>query len=236
MSTIFTITASTSKLYVIVRGATLGASQHGMFIGNHSNIIIENCDISNWGRGDKQAWRTLTLEFKLPLARHQTFDYSTKPFIICYSSNTGHKNPLKTTTPDGPQGISWDNNKGNHVIRYNEIFSDEEHLASTMPRTEKLYHSVSSPNCDIYGNIINHCWDDGLELEGGGENLRVWNNYVDNTMMGIPVRCYRWSSIHWRNVYSKADLHHTRAAIQMRQFFTKRTIQTRQSWLLRAGW
>jgi len=27
---------------------------------------------------------------------------------------------------------------------------------------------------DIYRNVVSHCWGDGLEVEGGSCNVRVW--------------------------------------------------------------
>ena len=30
---------------------------------------------------------------------------------------------------------------------------------------------------DIYGNSIQNTWDDGIEAEGGNNNVRIWGNY-----------------------------------------------------------
>jgi len=35
-------------------------------------------------------------------------------------------------------------------------------------------------NTDIYGNIIKYTRDNAIENDGGGENVRVWENYIDH--------------------------------------------------------
>jgi hypothetical protein len=45
------------------------------------------------------------------------------------------------------------------------------------------FQGSPGPDSDIYGNLVSHCWDDGLEVEGGGRNVRVWGNYITQSMM-----------------------------------------------------
>ena len=55
-----------------------------------------------------------------------------------------------------------------HIVAYNSITLTAD--------------GVSSPgrNCDIYGNDIFNVTDDGIELDGGLANTRVWGNRIHN--------------------------------------------------------
>ena len=86
---------------------------------------------------------------------------------------------FRNHTP-GPQCISLFNTAGNHVIRYNECFSDLEHMYNDVigGGSNGSFRGSPGPDSDIYGNLVSHCWDDGLEVEGGSRNVRVWGNYI----------------------------------------------------------
>ena len=71
---------------------------------------------------------------------------------------------------------------GNHVIRYNECWSDMEHMFNDIigGGSNGSFRGSPGPDSDIYGNFVSHCWDDGLEMEGGNRNVRVWDNYISS--------------------------------------------------------
>lgn len=43
-------------------------------------------------------------------------------------------------------------------------------------RANRSLRGFAGADSDVYGNRIEGCWDDGLEMEGGGCNVRVWGN------------------------------------------------------------
>jgi hypothetical protein len=94
-----------------------------------------------------------------------------------------------TYHPRGAQAVVFFNSRGNHVIRYNEVYSDEEHRFNDGLGAGSNFSTEGFPNrdSDIYGNIISHCWDDGIESEGANQNVRIWGNYIDNTYVKIAV-------------------------------------------------
>ena len=73
------------------------------------------------------------------------------------------------------------------MIRYNECWSDLEHMYNDVigGGSNGSFRGSPGPDSDIYGNLISHCWDDGLEVEGGSRNVRVWDNYITQSMMMI---------------------------------------------------
>ena len=55
-------------------------------------------------------------------------------------------------------------------------------------------------------HIVSHCWDDGLEVEGGSRNVRVWGNYITQAMMGIGNAAASIGPLYiWGNVYGRSQ-------------------------------
>ncbi len=206
--------------YVILRGFTLKGAGAGEInrkspigairIEGGQDIIIEDCDISDWGRLDPATGfgvnydsaiysRCPTLE-RLIVQRcklhHPSFDGST------------WYEPTYPTHTRGPQCISLFNTAGNHVIRYNECYSDLEHMYNDIigGGSNGSFHGSPGPDSDIYGNLVSHCWDDGLEVEGGNRNVRVWDNYITQSMMMIGNAATSIGPLYvWRNVCARSQ-------------------------------
>lgn len=179
-------------------------------IDGGQDIVIENCDVSDWGRRNPATGfgfdydaaiysRSATLK-RLIVQRcklhHPTFDGST------------WYEPNYPTHTQGPQCISLFNTGGNHVIRYNECFSDIEHMYNDGigGGSNGSFRGSPGPDSDVYGNIISHCWDDGLEAEGGSRNVRVWDNYFTQCMMMIGNAPASIGPLYiWRNVVTRSQ-------------------------------
>jgi len=68
------------------------------------------------------------------------------------------------------------------------------------------FRGSPGPDSDIYGNFVSHCWDDGLEVEGGSRNVRVWDNYITQSMMMIGnAACSIGPLYIWRNVCARSQ-------------------------------
>ena len=53
---------------------------------------------------------------------------------------------------------------------------------------------------------MSHCWDDGLEVEGGSRNVRVWDNYITQCMNMIGNAPASIGPLYiWRNVVSHSQ-------------------------------
>jgi len=200
---------------VIVRGLALkGAREDGIKLGKVKDVVIERCDISGWGRKDpcgfgfwfdsgiKAEWsglkRIVIQRNRIHHPRYDSNNWTEKGF---YARQPYH--------PFGPQAISWMNNRGNHVIRYNEFYSDDAHRFTDVigwgsDRSEKGF---PGPDSDVCGNLVTSCWDDGLQIEGGGCNVRVWGNYIDKTMVGIATASCTVGPLYiFRNVFARSQL------------------------------
>jgi hypothetical protein len=201
--------------YVIVRRFTLkGAGDasrttasyaHAINILGGENIIIEDCDISDWGRLNPQTGFAFNMESaigsrapglkRLVVQRCKLHDPT--------FDGSNWAEPTDPTHSAGTQAISLFNTAGNHVIRYNECWTDLEHMFNDIigGGSNGSFKGAPGPDSDVYGNFVSHCWDDGLEIEGGNRNTRVWGNYIEQTLMGIGNAATSIGPLYvWRNV------------------------------------
>jgi hypothetical protein len=206
--------------YVILRGFTLkgaGAASNRsskpigavMITGGH-DIVIEDCDISDWGRLDPETGFGFNYESaiysrsaslaRLVIQRCKMHDPS-------FDGSNWYE-PTHPTHSKGPQCISLFNAGSNHVIRYNECWSDMEHMYNDIigGGSNGSYEGSPGADSDVYGNFVSHAWDDGLEIEGGSRNVRVWDNYITQCMMMIGNAADSIGPLYiWRNVCCRSQ-------------------------------
>ncbi|MDQ8187715.1 right-handed parallel beta-helix repeat-containing protein [Pelagicoccus sp. SDUM812002] len=204
--------------FVILRGLTLvGASQHGVELGKVHDVVIENCDISGWGQDLDDGWGR---NFDSAIF-HETAEGEEKTLHRIVIQNNLLHHPRSNSNawtqaresrngsrhPIGPQGISFINGGGEMVIRHNRIYSDWDHMFNdAMGEWHNFgYGGFPVNDSDIYGNWISQCWDDGLEIEGANQNVRVWGNVIDSTFGAIATAgtsvgpCYVFRNIYLRS-------------------------------------
>lgn len=207
--------------HIIIRGFSLrGAREHIIRIFEGEDIIIEGNDMSNWGSPDEDDSRFGTNSHSAVYSRNP----DVKRIVVQRNkihhprtdSNSWAENHIGTGFhPAGPQAISLFNSAGNHVIRYNEIMSDPDHYFNDVigAGSNSSFRGFPGPDSDIYGNYIANCWDDGIEAEGGGQNVRIWSNYIEECVMAIgnaPVSIgpiYIWRNVSGRSFSPPGSLH-----------------------------
>jgi hypothetical protein len=107
----------------------------------------------------------------------------------------------------GAQGTTFFDTGGNHVFRYNEIYSDNFHQYNDGFGGGSNFSYAGAPNrdSDIYGNRVSECWDDAIESEGANCNVRIWGNDLTNTFVKIAIASVSVGPIYlWRNVAGTA--------------------------------
>jgi acetyl esterase/lipase len=204
--------------YVIVRGVTIkNAARDGICLEDTHDVVIEDCDISGWGRLDADAgvlgptsdvWgmngdagiysRSKTLT-RVIIQRNRIHDPRTD------TNNWSERRELyQSFHPRGPQGIYLIDTAGHLVIRYNEFGTDNDHRFNDIVAGNANFSWRGFPNrdSDIYGNKLHHCWDDGIEAEGGNCNVRIWGNYLTECYTGIATAATSVGPIYvFRNIY-----------------------------------
>jgi hypothetical protein len=206
--------------YVIVRGLVLkGAKIDGVrLLPGTSDVVIEDNDISGWGRyrsTNAAGWQ-LGVEMDAAVRAQCGNDWIStgKPTLerTVIQRNKLHDprygaNSWDWGHPDGPQAVTYSYCGGNHVIRYNEIWGSDGHYFNDALGGEDNFSDGGFPNADsdIYGNKISHTWDDGIEAEGANRNVRIWGNYLDQTATGIASTVVHRGPLYiFRNVYNRS--------------------------------
>jgi hypothetical protein len=203
-----------SASYIIIRGLILrDAIVHGIrILNNVHDVVIEECDISGWGRLQEGEWgydndaavysnspnieRIIVQRNKLHHPRADTNSWKESARTL----------PRNTRHPLGPCAIVFtprNERAGHFVIRYNEIYSDDDHyFKDSMGDSHNFSdHGFPIRDSDIYGNYIERCWDDGIQSEGANCNVRIWGNYITRTPIKIATRSVTVGPIYiWRNV------------------------------------
>src|SRR5882724_3188401 len=211
----YTNSVTISAPYVILRGFTLKGAQADAInlLAGARDLVLEGNDISGWGRyratgswdygvdydAGVRCERVATLE-RVVVQRNRIHD----PRYGANSWDSAH--------PAGPQGMSFNFCGGNNVIRYNEVTSsDYRHFYNDGIGGSDNYTQQGFPNydSDVYGNIVQGVMDDGLEIEGGDKNVRIWGNYLNQTGTGIASTVDGVGPLYiFRNVYDQSRKHY----------------------------
>ena len=199
--------------YVILRGFTIrNVKQHGIRIMNGHHIVIEDCDISKWGSEDTQGYG---IDYQAGIYSNNK-DLRALVIQRCrihnptWNTNSwaeDHTKGRDSRHPEGPQTIVFWDAEGNNVIRYNECWSDPNHYYNDVigGGQNGSFRGFPGADSDIYGNYFANCWDDGIEVEGSGQNIRIWNNYIEETMMPIANAATSIGPLYiWRNVTGRS--------------------------------
>jgi hypothetical protein len=183
--------------WVIVRGLTLrGAQKNGVTIRNgRHHVVVEQCDIADWGtEDDRMPGSGFGLNDDRAIGNSGGSDSNLEHIVVqnntihdpTYDSNSWEERRTGGTNhPWGPHGIFFTRPIGSIVIRYNTIYSTLSHMMNDAIGGSSNSGQVGNlgSDSDVYGNLVSHCWDDGIEIEGGNRNVRCYENYV--------FRCYQ---------------------------------------------
>lgn len=206
---------SINASHVIVRGFSIkNPSKWGIRITGGHDIIIEGCEITNWGSfgGDQgfgnnyqgAIFSTASSIERVVVQRckmhHPRTDSNSWSELWDSGSSSYH--------PKGPQCIAFVNSRGNNVLRYNECWSDAAHMFNDAfgYGGNSDDYGFPGPDSDVYGNYVANAWDDCLEIEGGGRNVRVWDNYVEECFIPYANAAVTIGPLYlFRNVSGRSD-------------------------------
>ena len=185
-----------AKYVIIEKFKIRGGKRHGIQLKKSHHIRIRNCDIAGFGRKGEEIRKGQYYE---PGAKKPNnwdagvyLDQSEQLVIEnCYIHDPrGKANSWRYGHPAGPNGIFiYSGPKGQLVIRYNDIVGsfDKRWNDSIESYANGKPHGGPRYNSDIYGNYLAFSNDDGIELEGGMENIRFYGNKVEGSMCGIST-------------------------------------------------
>jgi hypothetical protein len=189
--------------YIIIRGLNLkGANEYGIRLYDCHDVVIERCDISDWGSIEDDGWGNRgSAIFSLSSKLERIIVQRNKMHHPYSDTNSWSEYRAKYSSyhPRGPRPIGFADSAGNHVVRYNEIYSDDDHYFDDCMGSGN--NNFPNRDSDIYGNYIANCWDDGIEAEDDNCNVRIWGNFIEWTFVKIAVAPTTVGPVYvWRNV------------------------------------
>lgn len=165
--TLDTVIYIETQNYIRIKGLTIRSTTWGsIVISGCNDIIVEDCTfIHDTAQSESGAI--------------MLYDGTEKCLI--------QRNIFHITSPnqvDNQHAVYRWRAGGGHVFRHNTVDTANNALQDGWgggPEDVTGY----SQDSDLYGNTIIGANDDGLQPEGGNVNIRVWNNRIENGLMGI---------------------------------------------------
>ena len=199
--------------YVIFEGLTIDAngSRHGIKLVDCSDVVIRNCDISNFGRSDRvrdmRQMGRWTYKNRMTGWDGGIILHGGKRQLVerCYIHTPySSSNSWFYSHPSGPEAIFIDKTKGGTVIRYNDLVgSDARRWNDAIEGSGNgSIEGGFGRDADIYGNLFAYSNDDSIKIEGGEMNIRLYYNRFQGSYCGVSTGCCRLGpSYQFRNVY-----------------------------------
>lgn len=185
--------------YVIVDGLTVrGGYRCGISVnGSCSGVRVSGCDISGFGRTGIQrenGWYYrdgARINYDAGVLMLNGSNITVENCYIHDSrakTNAWYGDTWAKVHPNGCTGIFYRVLNG-CVIRNNRIIGSEEHRFNDGIEGYGNGNYVGGPSrdTDIYGNTILLGQDDGVELDGGQMNVRVYGNRIEQFLTGVSV-------------------------------------------------
>jgi hypothetical protein len=122
----------------------------------------------------------------------------------CNFSTGGH--------PTGTHAIYFSRPGGQLVIRYNTVTANIDRAWNDGIGGGANFEPDGNlgRDSDVYRNYVTYSWDDGLEIEGGSMNCRVYENRIDKSYRTIATACVYWGPLYiFRNIGTQGMKNHT---------------------------
>lgn len=203
---------------MVIRGC---AESFNVFrVDNAKYIRIRNCDIAGWGRQGKPDYGE-----KANGQLREVHPRKKTPAIInwdaailigrgcegCVVERCWIHDPVSTANswfyshPAGPQAVGVSRPDHSTVIRYNDFIGSDLHRYNDAVESDGNFIEDGGLNrdADVYGNFMIFCNDDCIELDGGQQNVRCFQNRFEQAVSGVSIQgCMVGPSYTFDNVFT----------------------------------
>ncbi len=204
--------------YVLLDNMTLrgGAAPCAIKVENSRAVRIRNCDIAKWGLVAKTKFDCLgrpcdARKAHLPAGKwvpgkwqppcegminfHGAIDInrgcSETVVERCWIHDpVTHANSWFYSHPAGGEAVMLRRPDHSTVIRYCDFTGSDEHRFNDAVESEGNFHEDGGFNrdADCYGNFMIFCNDDNIELDGGQQNVRCFDNRFESSLCGVSIQ------------------------------------------------
>lgn len=178
-----------------------GARVHAIYGEKAHHIWLNKCDISDWGRSANIIRNGIA--FEKTDAKPINYDsaiYFRQSGVITVENCHVHSPNAKANDwshghPKGPNAFLAHANhpnpafKGQIILRNNHFSGSTSHRFNDIIEGRKNAESLGGFVRDsaIYNNVLAYANDDAIEIDGGQQNVLVYNNDISNTYSGVSV-------------------------------------------------
>ena len=190
--------------YVLLDNLTIeGAPQATcvIHVEDSTGVRIRNCEISGWGRTgearydqkcfgkrwDAKHKRTINMDGAIQICK----GCSEVVVERCYIHDPlGRANSWFYSHPAGPQAVIMYRPDHSTVIRWNDFIGSDNHRFNDAVEGGGNFYEDGGFNrdADIYGNFMIFCNDDNIELDGGQQNVRCFQNRFEAAVSGVSIQ------------------------------------------------
>ena len=186
--------------YIILENVTIaGGYRYAINVNESEAIRIINCDISGWGRLGRQQFERKDATGQYIDHKGEVINYDAGISIYksaqtvverCYIHDPRNRaNSWMFSHPTGPCAVHANYTRGGTVLRWNDMIGSDEHRWNDVVESEDNDSPIGGfyRDSDINGNYMAFGNDDGIELEGGGMNVRFYRNKIEGTLCGVST-------------------------------------------------
>ena len=203
---------------VLVEGIVFTGSKgrNVVTVENSSNVRIVNCEFSHWGRESVICYDGLGRPYEpgfppTETVRNVMGGFSTKGgkpvnFDGAISIGKGasctvvercwfhdctiNANSWYYSHPAGGEGIVMERPDHSTVIRWCDFTASDLHRWNDAVESSGNFVEDGGFNrdADVYGNFIIYASDDSIELDGGQQNVRCFDNRFESSLCGVSIQ------------------------------------------------
>ncbi len=186
-------------------------AKHCLYLDNAEEIIIRNCNFSDFGRSDfvrdyrrGGAW---TYQDQVGGWEGGIFLRTVQNVLLERSyvhTSASASHSWFYSHPNGPEAVFLDRCRGGVVIRYNDfVGSDKRRWNDTIEGSGNGHIDGGiGRDADVYGNLFAFANDDSIEIEGMEMNVRLYLNRFEGSYCGVSTGCCRLGpSYQFRNLF-----------------------------------
>lgn len=188
--------------YIYFENITIESARVHAFYGEEAHDIwINQCDISGWGRAPNVMKKGIAYEMEdaQPI-NYDSAIYFRQSGVITVENCDIHDpraiaNDWSFGHPKGPNAFLAHANhpdprfKGQIILRNNHFHGAPEHRFNDIIEGRKNAEPLGGFVRDsaIYNNELAYSNDDAIEIDGGQQNVLVYNNDISHTYSGISI-------------------------------------------------
>lgn len=189
--------------YIYFRNITIAESgRHGIISNNAHHLWFDNCNISNWGRkvAERRGGRGFESSKAKNAINHDAAFALKNTGVVVIENCEVHSpkegsNSWKFGHPMGPTAMLLaanhpnDEYDGQYIVRNNRFYADNYNRFNDVieSRNNGRVWGGFIRDSVIHNNYFAYANDDAIEIDGGANNVSVYENEICHTFVGVSA-------------------------------------------------